>query len=203
LHFAIGSRTIHINAESISKKRRERALFSTDFRRVHNQLHDLIAASLGGLHLHTAYKLSQSSAVPLTESRYDRQDIMDQGAEFLGAFENTNCMALTICVYANSRHSLAEWEVKADNIPHPLKSLIIGITENSRNPGVAVRYLRFRFPHVWFEWNICSPYLPITEVTTNTSKQIKFIWKAWAREGAAAGKKVPNGCNEGNDLRCI
>ncbi|KAF8993890.1 hypothetical protein BDQ17DRAFT_111419 [Cyathus striatus] len=80
-------------------------------------------------------------------------------------------------------HSTITWYVDVDNLPPNIGRSLYGVTINSRNTDIGSRFIRFRFPHVFFEASQLMSVTPVATSGINT----RAIWKAWARGGTTSG----------------
>ncbi|TFK38766.1 hypothetical protein BDQ12DRAFT_99658 [Crucibulum laeve] len=121
-----------------------------------------------------------ASFVPLSYNTTDPDVIRSQASEFLSAFDDSD----------------ANWEVDVESLPIKQGALIYGTSDNSRNTSVEVRFLRFRFPHVRFEWHIESPYSLVNLLPKKENIEIQVFWKAWARGGPFANLVAYGTCTD-------
>ncbi|KAF9002993.1 hypothetical protein BDQ17DRAFT_1542075 [Cyathus striatus] len=118
----------------------------------------------------TLLGLLQNSLGPLTDQlpAAKIELIDDQAAKFAGAF-----------------YPGAQWHINVDNLPPHVGNIIGGVTTDSRKSDIGNRFMRFRFPHIFFEVSSISPLLPSN--TTPGHKSSTAIWRAWAKGGANIG----------------
>ncbi|KAF8995547.1 hypothetical protein BDQ17DRAFT_1365433 [Cyathus striatus] len=132
-----------------------------------------LRVSIDMLHAFEPYDIKDvllNSLAPLTHqySRSEAGRIQKQAAAFFSAFEP---------------HAM--WNINVDNLPEEIGSILMGVTENSRNLNIGFRFMRFRFPHLWFEVSPLS--LPEWMPGGHSNIKITSLWKAWARDGHSSG----------------
>jgi len=117
------------------------------------------------------------------------EGIIRQAESFLSSFEEFD----------------TEWEVDILNSNRVQGQAIHGPSSNSRNRRAIYRFVRFRFPHVHFEYQSNEPYnligkklLARSEKAEETERvvPVKTLWKAWSKNGAASGLVAYGFCDD-------
>ncbi|KAF8995549.1 hypothetical protein BDQ17DRAFT_982590 [Cyathus striatus] len=114
--------------------------------------------------------LLQNSFTPLTD-QYPADEINlieRQAATFFSAFDPD-----------------AQWYIKINNLPPHIGNTINGLTPKSKETGIGSRFMRFRFPHVFFEISSIIPIVASEKIPGHVSSTA--VWKAWAQGGAISG----------------
>ncbi|KAF9004992.1 hypothetical protein BDQ17DRAFT_1541022 [Cyathus striatus] len=112
----------------------------------------------------------QNSLNPLTDrlQAANINMIENQAAKFFSAFDPS-----------------AQWYINIDSLPPHIGNIISGVTSNSRKTDIGSRFMRFRFPLVFFEVSTITPPAPTESLKDHWSSTA--IWRAWVKEGANAG----------------
>ncbi|TFK33928.1 hypothetical protein BDQ12DRAFT_727355 [Crucibulum laeve] len=135
------------------------------------------------------HDLMSASFVPLSSYATDQDCIRYQASQFLSAFDDSD----------------ASWEINVESLPIKQGEIIYGTTDGSRETSIKARFLRFRFPHIRFEWHIETPYSELNQIYLSRKStafpgleniKIEVLWKAWARRGPFANLVAYGSCTD-------